>query len=410
VPGGLAPFALTRFEDARAQAPAIALETTARRMPPWGAQTSAECAPPHPYQRDMRLSDEEIATIARWASAGAPEGSPRSSPVHVAARADALPNATMELSPRAPFSPPEGRDSYRCFVMDPNLPNGGWVTGVHVVPDNRRIVHHAMVYTDPGGVSSASADDSGGFDCAPTGAPGVIPNPQSLLLDVWTPGVEPIDLPPGVGMRIAPGAKIILAMHYSPSPRRERADASRVQLRLTHDKPKYVLVTTGIGNFSSRLSGGDGLLPGPEDPGGSVVFRVPAGARDHVEQMQLTVGDVGTPVRLYGVMAHMHLAGKEMKVSLYDPSSDRDTCLLQERWDFHWQRMYAYDAPLDALPLMVPGQKIRLRCTYDNSTDNRRLAAELAARRMQPQDLGLGDGTLDEMCLFVPQLLFENPE
>jgi hypothetical protein len=405
VAGGLAPFALTAYDDARAHASAIARETAARRMPPWNARTGDTCTPPHGYQRDLRLSDAEIATLARWATTGAAAGTPRA--IHGAAgRLDRLEGATLELSPRAPYAAPEGRDSHRCFVMDPSLPNGGWVTGVHVVPGNRRIVHHAMVYTDPGGIASAAADATGGFDCPPTGAPGVVANPQSLLLDVWTPGVEPIELPPRVGMHVAAGAKIVLAMHYSASAGTAEPDLSRVQLRLTHERPEYLLVTTGIGNFTSRLAGGDGLLPGPSDgPDGAPVFRVPAGSRDHVEQMQITIGDVGGPVRLYGVMAHMHLAGKDMAVSLYDPASDWSTCLLHERWDFHWQRMYAFDAPLDALPVLSPGQKIRLRCTYDNTRDNLRLAAALAERRMEPRDAVLGDGTLDEMCLFVPQFL-----
>jgi hypothetical protein len=40
---------------------------------------------------------------------------------------------------------------------------------------------------------------------------------------------------------------------------------------------------------------------------------------------------------------------------------------------------------------------------------NRRLAAEYRARGLQPMDLVLGEQTLDEMCLVIPQLLVRHP-
>ena len=29
-------------------------------------------------------------------------------------------------------------------------------------------------------------------------------------------------------------------------------------------------------------------------------------------------------------------------------------CLLQDKWDFHWQRMYTYAAPVEKLPTLEP--------------------------------------------------------
>jgi hypothetical protein len=71
--------------------------------------------------------------------------------------------------------------------------------------------------------------------------------------------------------------------------------------------------------------------------------------------------------------------------------------------------MYSYAAPVEKLPTLLPGDRLDLRCTYDNSMQNRRLGAEYRARGLLPMDLHLGEQTTDEMCLAIPQLLVKNP-
>jgi hypothetical protein len=407
--GGIAPFYLDRYEDARAHAAGIAEQTKSRRMPPWGAIETNECHPPLPWRGDPRLTDADIAILTRWAEAGAPYGEPRTQAL-ATPTLDYLKNPTIEVWPANHYIPPLNREVHRCFVLDPKIPEGAWVDAISMIPDDPHQVHHAMLYTDPGGVAASLADASGGFDCTPTGSLGVNLTPNATLMSVWTPGVSHVELPKDVGIRIPPASKLILAVHYAPAEGPHEHGLWLVQLRTTPTKPSYVLTTVGIGNFGAPFGNGDGLLPGPEDGPSGPVFSIPANSREHVEQMQLTIGDVGGPVRLFGVMAHMHLAGTDMRVSLYDPQADRNTCLLETQWNFHWQHMYEYDAPLDRLPLLATGQKLRLRCVYDNSMQNPHLATELLARRMPVHDIELGDGTFDEMCLFIPQLLVRNPD
>lgn len=64
VPGGIAPFSLVTYDDAKAVAGSIVQQTAARIMPPWGAQQTSECTPPHPWKDDLRLSAQEIAASA----------------------------------------------------------------------------------------------------------------------------------------------------------------------------------------------------------------------------------------------------------------------------------------------------------------------------------------------------------
>ena len=153
-------------------------------------------------------------------------------------------------------------------------------------------------------------------------------------------------------------------------------------------------------------------MPGPSDPASGVEFRIPANARDHVESMVTTLPSMNpasptAPTFIYGVMAHQHLAGIDVKVDLERGADSQ--CLLQDKWDFHWQRMYTYAESPEKLPTLEPGDKLTLRCTYDNSMNNRRLGPEYKARGLVPKDIHLGEQTLDEMCLFIPQVLKRHP-
>jgi hypothetical protein len=228
------------------------------------------------------------------------------------------------------------------------------------------------------------------------------------VLDVWTPGIDPIELPPDISMAVGPNALFIMQVHYSPGGPTALPDTTKVQLELSYTKPPYLLFTTAVGNFPAALPNGDGLLPGPNDIAGPQ-FRIPANVRDHTETMLATMpASVPAGARIYGVMAHEHLAGTDVKIE-HIKANGEASCLLHDRWNFHWQRMYAYDASPDKLPTLEVGDKIRVRCTYDNSTQNTALVSELTARGMTVQDVYLGEQTLNEMCLAIPQVLIPHP-
>jgi hypothetical protein len=58
------------------------------------------------------------------------------------------------------------------------------------------------------------------------------------------------------------------------------------------------------------------------------------------------------------------------------------------------------------LPTSTVGDRLVLRCAYDNSLGNAALAEELAAQGLDaPVDMVLGEASLDEMCLAVVGLV-----
>src|SRR5262245_1020440 len=74
-PGEVGPFSLLTYQDAAKRAEFLASITAERRMPPWKAEPNFG-----KFHDERRLSEEEIALLASWAAAGAPEGDPRDLP------------------------------------------------------------------------------------------------------------------------------------------------------------------------------------------------------------------------------------------------------------------------------------------------------------------------------------------
>lgn len=414
VEGGIAPFALVTYADAKPLAGAIASATRSRRMPPWGAQTTEECQPPHPWKNDLRLSDAEIATLEAWHAGGDVEGIPPAdaSPPNSQAPALRLANALAVAPP--PFDLQATKDVMQCFVLDPAIVTKTWLNGTHFVPGNPTIVHHALTFAVPPGATTPVDDDpSKPYECF--GGPRV---DGASLVAAWAPGGVPSDYPPNVGLPLEPGTRFVMQVHYHPHSNATKApDATTFQYRLTQTPPEWTARQVLAGNFRKapgedpKLPAGAGLLPGTADPGSGVEFRIPAGATGHVETMTFSIG-VPIPVRLAGLGAHMHLAGRDAKITLKPKAPGAaPVCLLQEpAWDFDWQRGYEYDVPVESLPVLQPGDTVEVRCTYDNTMQRPQLAAALReAGLAQPKDIFLGEATTDEMCLGAFMFLYKLP-
>jgi hypothetical protein len=145
-------------------------------------------------------------------------------------------------------------------------------------------------------------------------------------------------------------------------------------------------------------------LPGPNDPPGVIEFKIPTGAKDHTETMTTTVSG-SSDALIWGMGTHMHYAGRSMSIHLKraapQAGEPEQECLIQTpSWNFNWQRGYAYDTPLDQVPVARSGDQYLLQCRYDNSLDNPFVATALKQQGLEaPRDVFLGETTLDEMCL-----------
>lgn len=406
--GGLASG--LSFEDpelASTLSVAIAAATASGTMPPFMAQESEVCANPWGWEHDPRLSPDEIALLAEWDAAGAPIGEPDPDNPLPPLPSNALPGAEPPVFPNGSFTTDpigEIQDDFICFTIDPNLDEPGWLDGLEVVPGNDTIVHHVLVGLDQTGESAALADENGVYPCF--GGFGALSD--VTFMGAWVPGSAPITFPEHSALGVDPDARFVLQMHYHRD-QDPQTDATGLALRFTDTLPIRSITMGLVGNFGAQFETGDGLQPGPDDPSTGPAFLIPAGATDHVETMRTPVFEhTSRAQEVFLVTNHMHYIGTDMRVWLEHgedapADADAETCLLHTpEWDFDWQQFFQFDASGGSRPLIHPNDKIWMECRYNNSLENDRVVKALAESGLsEPIDVGLGEGSLDEMCLAV---------
>ena len=402
VAGGIAPFAMQTYEETAPWAGVMALDVEVALMPPWHAIETDECQPPIGFKHDARLTDDVKALFTGWADAGAPEGDPAlAAPIPeppVLELEDASVTALM-ASPVQIAAAGTTRDFFHCLSIDPGNSETMYVDGMQVLAGNKAIVHHVLIYVDAAGASAAwpggiKPNCGGG-----AGIPGAVD-----LIGAWVPGSLPIVPPAGVGTTLPPGTRLILNVHYHATAQPEADSATGLAIRWSTTKPAWDSIFALIGEPGEGDS-----LSGP--------LLIPAGATDHVEEYVWVVSDGGQPIpdivdiRVWAVLNHMHKVGIDMRVWLEDRDSGVETCLVQTpRWDYQWQRSYAYDTPITEAIRVKGGDKVHVRCTYDNSLANPGVQEMLAEVGLDaPVDVTVGEGTLDEMCLTGLGVAFKIP-
>ncbi|HEX8698181.1 MAG TPA: cytochrome c, partial [Myxococcaceae bacterium] len=97
--GGVAPFSLESYADAKQMHASVASAVAGRRMPPWMADESCVS-----YTDTRRLTQAEIDTLVTWSETGAAEGNPADAPPPPV-RSGGLPWVDMTLDPGADYTP-----------------------------------------------------------------------------------------------------------------------------------------------------------------------------------------------------------------------------------------------------------------------------------------------------------------
>ena len=391
--GGIAPFSMQTYDETAIWAGLMAYTVAEGIMPPWHALETAECDPPLPWKHDARLPPEMQEMFQKWSDAGAPEGDPMlAAPLPDPPSLD-LPNATTTATMASAVTVEKigsTLDSFHCLSLDPGNAQDVYLTGLQVIPGNRKVVHHVVIYVDD---AAESASWPGGVkkDCG--GGPGV--TSPTRMIGAWVPGGLPMEAPPDVGIPLKAGARIVFNMHYhATGSGPEIDDGTGIALRWTDQAPGWVSLFELLGDPGI----GDSLT-GP--------LMIPAGASEHVEEYVWTVSQGGKPfpdsieARVWTMGPHMHKIATGMRMWVEDRDTAADTCLVETpRYDYNWQRIYAYDSPLDQMVRVKAGDKIHVRCVYNNTLSNPGVVEALAEVGLKdPVDVQLGEGTLDEMCI-----------
>lgn len=357
-PGEVAPFSLLTYADAKKRAKQIALVTENHFMPPWKADEGKE-----KFVDAHVLSADEIAKIHQWAGAGAPEGDKADlpkAPQFTAGWQAGEPDAVFQPSEQYDLAA-EGDDVYRCFVIPTNYDTDRFVTALEVRPSNRTVVHHVIAYLDTSGKAREkdAADPGPGYTSF--GGIGVTP---SGTLGGWAPGLVPRLSPVGTGTLLPKGADIVLQVHYHKSGKPE-TDLTKIGLHFAKWPVDKRIRNLMVINPLLRIPPGDSnVMISAEKP-------------------------VNKDITILSVTPHMHLLGKEMKLTAKLPDGTDKKLVNVTDWDFNWQTIYGFKEPIK----LPAGSQVDLAARYDNSTDNPTNPSK------DPHLVTWGEQTSDEMCI-----------
>ncbi len=367
-PGEAGPFPLLTYADAKARARQIAAVTSTRFMPPWLPEPQES-----KFADELRLSDQQIALIQKWAEEGAVEGSatdlppaPRFAPGWQLGQPDKI------IEAEKPYTlPASGSDMYWNFIFRAPVERTRWLKAIEIRPGDKRVVHHANVLVDRGQSARRQESERGaGFAGMELKIESEAFDPDSHFL-FWKPGTVLKPEPEGMALRLDKDTDLVLNIHLQPSGKPEKIQPS-LGLYFT-DKPATLFPL---------------LLQLENDR----QLDVPAGEKHFVVTDKFTLP---LDVDLLAIYPHSHYLGKDLQALAALPDGSTKTLIHIPQWNLNWQAVYRYAAPLP----LPKGTTISMRYVYDNSSEN------IANPNDPPRRVVAGNRSSDEMAHLWLQVL-----
>jgi hypothetical protein len=331
-PGTSAPMSLVTYEEVRPWAKSIRQRVANREMPPWHLDKTVGI---RHYKNDRSLSDDEIATVVRWADHGAPLGNPADLPPALAFRPESdwfIGEPDLKVTTPNDFVMyANGPDWWIDQYADVVIPEDRWIKAMEIKPSNPKIVHHVVIYViEPD---------------APEGTP-----EGGVQLHEYAVGKYGDIYGENTGRLLKKGTRLRYDMHYfAVGSEQHNTTTMAFKFYPKGVVPKYQVRSQAIRNIPN-----DEL----EVPPNTVVrtdgyFRMPRAGR--IDAFQ----------------PHMHMRGKGLTVEAIDPTTNRTQILSSvDHFDFNWHINYVYAD--DAAPLLPAGTVLHLIGIHDNTAANRR--------------------------------------
>jgi hypothetical protein len=362
---GIGPFSLMDYSSALAETSEIYNVILADEMPPWSADTNYQR-----YAHERILTAGQRQTILDWYLEGSLEGNPA-------------------LAPPPPYYSPEGilgtpdlkltiptyssnatatSDDNVCFSLPTNLSDVKKIRAMEIVPGNRNIVHHCIVYYDE---DNSFGTDTSGSCLGPF---------QEKILTGYSPGGIPTIFPNSTtfksGMTLPAGGNIILSLHY-PEGSAGMEDSTSINIYFHSDTNNIREIYT-----APILNNND--------------FCIDPNSIDTVYK-DISYNIIGFPegVTMLSVFPHMHLLGKEIKVWSQTTVQNEIPLINIEDWDFEWQNFYYFDY-FKKIPV---ASSFHARAIYDNTVGNPNNP------NSPPDTVCFGYNSNDEMFLVFAQFM-----
>ena len=367
--GQVAPFALDDYHQTAKRAEQILKVTQDRIMPPWIP------SPGHDkFVAERWLTDRELELFKTWAESGRARGDDADlPPAPKFAEGWRLGQPDLIVKMVEPFSvPADGPDLLQNFVIPISIAEDKLVAAIEFHPGNKRVCHHSVLFLDDSGAARKldKATPEPGY--ANFGGPGFLP---SGALGGWSVGNTPRPLPNGMGRYLKRGSDLVVQMHYHPTGKQE-TDQSEIGLYFVKKpvaeslkEPAKLVGSIWMANYEMDIA---------------------AGTKDYLRSTSYTLP---RDVIMVGVVPHMHLLGKAMKVTATLPDKTEKTLIDIKNWNYNWQDEYYYERPFK----LPEGTRLDVEAVFDNSADNPSNPSS------PPKRVTWGDGTKDEMlfCFFL---------
>ena len=321
--GEIGPFGLTEYSEVVGWSETIAEVIRDQRMPPWHAN------PRHgSFQNERLMSEDEKRLVAEWVASGSPRGDDKLLPQPIdyvtGWRLSSRPDAVIAMRDRPFTVAAEGTIEYQYFVVDPGFTEDKWIRAAEIIPGNRAVVHHAIVFFR----APQDADYEGlGW------------------LTAYVPGQSTFESTSHRARFIPAGSKLVFQMHYTPTGSPQE-DITKVGLIFADpaDVQEEMITLVAINHE----------------------FEIPPGVSDF--PVKASKRNFPPGAKLHAIAPHMHVRGRSFLVEAFQSSAAESRQILLDvpRYDFNWQHAYTLREPI---PLT---DGFRLECTarFDNSEEN----------------------------------------
>ena len=316
--GGVGPFELMTFDQAKERRKMIKYVVSKDIMPPWFADTGRK------WRQNYDLSKGEKETLLKWLDAGTPEGDKSFAPEPKKWSTEGIiknPDLIIKF-PKVKVQA-EGFMRYKYATVKVPITEDKWVRAVETRTKNPQVLHHALTFlTD--NPKNKRVNAAAGF------------------FSGYVPGATINQFPEGTGKFLPKGSYLLVQLHYTPN-----GTAVEDQVSLAFDfydeVPKHEVVTKSA--FTRSI-------------------KIPPRAAKHQILAEHKFREDGY---LTGFNPHAHLRGKSFKYELIHADGKKVTLIDIPKYDFNWQINYQ---PVE--PIFAPaGSKVKVIAHFDNSENNK---------------------------------------
>ena len=332
-------------------------------MPPWKSEPGYG-----EFVGQQPLTDAEITRLQQWADSGAPEGRPQDLPPQPHWTDDwrlGTPDLIVTL-PGSYVLRADGPDELQTFSVPLPIKTTRYVRGMEFRPASRAVHHADFALSRAPTTREREQDPSLGEEAR---LARIVEEVRGEILG-WTAGQGDGLLPNELTWRLEPGQDLVVQLHLQPIGKAEAIQGS-IGFYFTDTPPTRTPTLLRLGRQN---------------------IDIPSGEKRYVVTDSFVLP---TDVEVRAVRPHAHWRAREVKGFATLPDGSVRWLLYIKDWDFRWQNVYRYVAPLE----LPKGTRLTMEYTYDNSADNPRNPTQ------PPERVRWGPQTADEMGDFWVQML-----